>query len=201
MTIGSSPRAISEDVREADWSPDGSAMAIVHDLGNVPRSARVPARHGAARGQRLLEQSARVAGRQPRRVRGAPAAIRRSRLGQGRRSRRQGDDAHRRAVRRAGAGVDARRFDHRVLRQHHRHRRCCSRCRCRHRAARRRSRSSASRPGSSSSTSPATGDGWRFARICRSACARGCPARRPSATCRGSDRPARARCRRTADGC
>ena len=35
MTIGSSPRAISEDVREADWSPDGSAMAIVHDLGNM----------------------------------------------------------------------------------------------------------------------------------------------------------------------
>ena len=35
MTIGSSPRAISEDVREADWSPDGSAMAIVRDLGNI----------------------------------------------------------------------------------------------------------------------------------------------------------------------
>ena len=35
MTIGSSPRAISENVREADWSPDGSAMAIVHDLGNM----------------------------------------------------------------------------------------------------------------------------------------------------------------------
>ena len=34
MTIGSSPRAVAEDVREADWSPDGSAMAIVHDLGN-----------------------------------------------------------------------------------------------------------------------------------------------------------------------
>ena len=35
MTIGSSPRAVADDVREADWSPDGSAMAIVHDLGNV----------------------------------------------------------------------------------------------------------------------------------------------------------------------
>ena len=34
MTLGSSPRAVAEDVREADWSPDGSAMAIVHDLGN-----------------------------------------------------------------------------------------------------------------------------------------------------------------------
>ena len=34
MTLGSSPRPIAEDVREADWSPDGSAMAIVHDVGN-----------------------------------------------------------------------------------------------------------------------------------------------------------------------
>ena len=34
MTIGSSPRSIREQVREADWSPDGSALAIVHDLGN-----------------------------------------------------------------------------------------------------------------------------------------------------------------------
>jgi Tol biopolymer transport system component len=34
MTIGSSPRAIMEQVREADWSPDGTSLAIVHDLGN-----------------------------------------------------------------------------------------------------------------------------------------------------------------------
>ena len=34
MTIGSSPRAVLEDVREADWSPDGASLAIVHDLGN-----------------------------------------------------------------------------------------------------------------------------------------------------------------------
>ena len=34
MTIGSSPRAIMENVREADWSPDGTTLAIVHDLGN-----------------------------------------------------------------------------------------------------------------------------------------------------------------------
>jgi serine/threonine protein kinase len=43
MTIGSSPRAISEDVREADWSPDGSAMAIVHDLGNTRDRLEFPA--------------------------------------------------------------------------------------------------------------------------------------------------------------
>jgi dipeptidyl aminopeptidase/acylaminoacyl peptidase len=34
MTLGSSPRAIMENVREADWAPDGAALAIVHDLGN-----------------------------------------------------------------------------------------------------------------------------------------------------------------------
>jgi Tol biopolymer transport system component len=34
MTIGSSPRAVAEGVREADWSPDGTAMAAIHDLGN-----------------------------------------------------------------------------------------------------------------------------------------------------------------------
>ena len=28
MTIGSSPRPVAEDVREADWSPDGSALAL-----------------------------------------------------------------------------------------------------------------------------------------------------------------------------
>jgi eukaryotic-like serine/threonine-protein kinase len=34
MTLGSSPRAMLENVREADWGPDGDTMAIVHDLGN-----------------------------------------------------------------------------------------------------------------------------------------------------------------------
>jgi eukaryotic-like serine/threonine-protein kinase len=43
MTIGSSPRAVAEDVREADWSPDGSVMAIVHDLGNSRDRLEFPA--------------------------------------------------------------------------------------------------------------------------------------------------------------
>ena len=34
MTLGSSPRAVLEQVREADWGPDGEALALVHDLGN-----------------------------------------------------------------------------------------------------------------------------------------------------------------------
>jgi dipeptidyl aminopeptidase/acylaminoacyl peptidase len=43
LTIGSSPRAVAEDVREADWSPDGSAMAIVRDLGNSRDRLEFPA--------------------------------------------------------------------------------------------------------------------------------------------------------------
>ncbi len=34
MTLGSSPRAVLDQVREADWGPDGESLAIVHDLGN-----------------------------------------------------------------------------------------------------------------------------------------------------------------------
>jgi Tol biopolymer transport system component len=33
MTVGSSARAFLENVREADWSPDGAALAVVRDLG------------------------------------------------------------------------------------------------------------------------------------------------------------------------
>ena len=34
MTLGSSPRAVLEQVREADWGPDSESMAIVHELGD-----------------------------------------------------------------------------------------------------------------------------------------------------------------------
>jgi hypothetical protein len=34
MTMGSSPRAVLDQVREADWAPDGASLAIVKDLGN-----------------------------------------------------------------------------------------------------------------------------------------------------------------------
>ena len=43
MTLGSSPRAVAEQVREADWAPDGSAMALVHDLGNGRDRLEYPA--------------------------------------------------------------------------------------------------------------------------------------------------------------
>jgi len=43
MTLGSSPRAIMEQVREADWSPDGGSLAIVHDLGNGRDRLEYPA--------------------------------------------------------------------------------------------------------------------------------------------------------------
>ena len=143
MTIGSSPRAVAEDVREADWSPDGSAMAIVHDLGNGRDRLEYPAgtvlheASGYLSNPRVSPDGSRVAFVEHH------AALRRSRLGQGRRPRREGDDADRGAVRRAGAGVDARRVDDPVLRQHRRRRRCCSRWPCRRRAPRRPGRCSA----------------------------------------------------------
>jgi hypothetical protein len=43
MTLGSSPRAVAEGVREADWSPDGLSMAVVHDLGNGRDRLEYPA--------------------------------------------------------------------------------------------------------------------------------------------------------------
>jgi Tol biopolymer transport system component len=43
MTIGNSPRPVMEQVREADWSPDGVSLAIVHDLGNGRDRLEYPA--------------------------------------------------------------------------------------------------------------------------------------------------------------
>lgn len=43
MTLGSSPRAVAEDVRDADWSPDGETMAVVRDLGNGRDRLEFPA--------------------------------------------------------------------------------------------------------------------------------------------------------------
>ena len=43
MTMGSSPRAVLEGVREADWSPDGESLAAVRDLGNGRDRLEYPA--------------------------------------------------------------------------------------------------------------------------------------------------------------
>ncbi len=43
MTLGSSPRAMMENVREADWGPDGEALAVVQDLGNGRDRLEFPA--------------------------------------------------------------------------------------------------------------------------------------------------------------
>src|SRR6185295_5125015 len=37
MAIEGSPRPWMEDVREADWSPDGTTLAIIHDQGSRDR--------------------------------------------------------------------------------------------------------------------------------------------------------------------
>ena len=51
MTLGSSPRSVLEQVREADWGPDGESLAIVHDLGDGRDRLEYPigtSRHQAA---------------------------------------------------------------------------------------------------------------------------------------------------------
>jgi dipeptidyl aminopeptidase/acylaminoacyl peptidase len=51
MSLGSSPRPVAEDVREADWSPDGASMAVVRDVGHLRDRLEYPA------GTRLYEAS------------------------------------------------------------------------------------------------------------------------------------------------
>ena len=136
-----------------------------------PRSARVPGRHGAARGERLLEQSSRVARWPPRRVHGASAcdstiaAGSRSSIAAGKVTTLTGELFGLQGLAWTPDGSTS------CSRATPPARRCCSRWPCRHRDARPPSRSSPRPAGSSCSTSRAMGDGWRCARICRSACA------------------------------
>jgi len=43
LTPGAAPRPWLDDVREADWSPDGSALAVVHDMKNGRDRLEYPA--------------------------------------------------------------------------------------------------------------------------------------------------------------
>lgn len=67
MTLGSSPRAVLDHVREADWAPDGDALAVVHDLGDGRDRLEYPigtARHevtGYLSDPRVSPDGARVA--------------------------------------------------------------------------------------------------------------------------------------------
>ncbi len=47
MTLGNAPRAVLDQVREADWGPDGETLAVVHDLGDGRDRLEYPA--GTAR--------------------------------------------------------------------------------------------------------------------------------------------------------
>jgi eukaryotic-like serine/threonine-protein kinase len=46
MTLGSSPRPMMREVREADWSPDGASLAVVRDLRNGRDRLEYPAGTG-----------------------------------------------------------------------------------------------------------------------------------------------------------
>ena len=67
MTLGSAPRAVLEQVRQADWGPDGETLAIVHDLGDGRDRLEYPigtARHevaGYLSDPRISPDGARVA--------------------------------------------------------------------------------------------------------------------------------------------
>ena len=72
------PRAVLDDVQSADWSPDGSNLAVVSNV-ERPHAARYPIGKIAVRNRRLAEPSSRVARRHDGRVRRSPAAGRRRR--------------------------------------------------------------------------------------------------------------------------
>ena len=65
MSIEGSPRPWMEDVREADWSPDGSTLAIVHDVGrrigssirSAPCSTKRPATSAIRASRRMARAS------------------------------------------------------------------------------------------------------------------------------------------------
>ena len=82
MTLEGAPRPWLDGVREADWSPDGSTLAIIRDLGTRDR-LEYPIGKKSVRGRRVPQRSSRLAGRHPRGVHGAPRALRRPRSRQG----------------------------------------------------------------------------------------------------------------------
>ena len=112
---GGAPREILEGVRQADWSPDGSA-ARDHPRGRGQGSARVPDRPRARRGQ-LPDRRPRLSAGGPARVLRAPDAVGRPGLGERRRPPRQEDRALGRLLERARPRLVAGRRGAAVLRE------------------------------------------------------------------------------------
>ena len=88
MSIEGSPRPWMEGVREADWSPDGSTLAIVHDMGSkdrleYPIGTVLYETAGYVSDLRVSPDGTRVA------FMDHQTAMRRSRLGQGGRCQRK----------------------------------------------------------------------------------------------------------------
>ena len=81
---GGAPREVLEDVEDADWSPDGKALAVVPTR-RQRLPPRVPDRKGPLRGLRLDQQRARLAGRTIDRLRRPSPEGRQQRQRQGRR--------------------------------------------------------------------------------------------------------------------
>ena len=106
MSIDGSPRPWMENVREADWSPDGGTLAIVHDQGSkdlleYPIGTVLYETAGYVSDPRVSPDGTRVA------FMDHQSSIRRSRLGESGRSWQERHDARRRVLGRGGARVVA----------------------------------------------------------------------------------------------
>ena len=115
MTLEGSPRPWLDRVREADWSPDGTTVAVIRDLGGKDQLETRWAPGCTA--PTATQRSTGLARRDARGVHGAPAAIRRPRLCQGRGPIGQGHHARRRVLGRRGRRLGARRVGGVVRRQ------------------------------------------------------------------------------------
>ena len=89
---GGSPRDVADGVQEADWSPDGTSLMIVRDVGRKV-AHRVPAGQDPVRNVRSHQLCAALAEGRPDRLSRPPVSPRRRRHGRGHRPGRKEDDA------------------------------------------------------------------------------------------------------------
>ncbi len=200
MTIGSSPRALADDVREADWAPDGDSLAIVRDLGNgrdrleYPEGTALYEASGYLSDPRVSPDGNSVAFFEHQwrwDDRGWVKVVDRNK--------------HVTTVTSELWGVQGLAWSadgsaRRCSRGTSQAARSCSPGRPGSPPASRCVRSSACLAASSCRTCHATDAGWAFAKTCRSASGRSCRMPRQNAICRGSARAARATCPPTAAG-
>ena len=110
---GGAPREVLDSVREADWSPDGTELAIIHGVNGRDR-LEFPIGHRAVRRVGLPERPADLARWEARGIRRAPVPLGRPGHGQDRGSDRQTARGHA-GIRRPSRGWPGVRGDTEVL--------------------------------------------------------------------------------------